>query len=86
LDWLYENEPELSPPSPEAALVPPPPAAIAYLLELALMGDVEAIQAQANQLTQTDPRYQPFAAQLRRLAKSFQMNKLYDFLQPYLPH
>ncbi len=86
LDWLYESKPESLPAQPEAALMPPPPATVAHLLELAMMGDVEAIQAQADQLAQTDPRFQPFTTELHRLAKGFQINKLCDFLQPYLPH
>jgi CheY-like chemotaxis protein len=55
-----------------AALVLPPQEELEVLLDLALRGDLLAIEKQATQLEQLDERLSPFAGQLRRLAKDFE--------------
>ncbi len=94
LEWTYEEyggeaarggeDSAPAPPPPAEPLVPPPPDEAAALFDLAMMGDIEAIRAQAARLEQLDAQYSPLAAELRRLARGFQINKICELLEPYL--
>ncbi len=89
-DWAelvraeIEAEEKASTAVPALSLIAPPAEELAVLLELARMGDIEAIQEQAERLEQLDKQFKPFATELRRLAKGFQVNKIYHFLESHL--
>jgi len=62
-------------------MVPPPPDDLAALFELVVIGDVMAIQKRADELDQADDRFEPFAAELRRLANGFQIEGIRELLE-----
>jgi PAS domain S-box-containing protein len=95
LNWVYEergedgtlrvrDEIDSSLPSSSEALTPPPAEELAVLFDLALRGDIEAIQEQVERLEQLDEQFGPFTAELRRLTKGFQVNRICKFLESYL--
>ena len=53
---------------------------LALLLDLAMQGDIKALLEQADRLEQEKPSCGAFAAELRSLAKGFQVNKICCFL------
>jgi CheY-like chemotaxis protein len=95
LEWVYEewgkdetlrvrDEIDSSLSSSREAFIPPPAEELTALFDLALMGDIEAIQEQVERLERLDKQFGPFTAELRRLAKSFQVNQICKFLESYL--
>ncbi|HZW26064.1 MAG TPA: PAS domain S-box protein [Gallionella sp.] len=50
---------------------------------LALRGSMRDVTRHADRLAEADARYQPFAAQLRRLAQSFQTKALLGLIEQY---
>jgi hypothetical protein len=70
-----EDEPALTPPSPET---------LAALFELALIGDIVGLQRQAAQLAQHDPALGPFARRLGRLAERFEADQALALIARYL--
>jgi PAS domain S-box-containing protein len=73
-----------APTSVPNSLVPPPPAELTALYELAMMGDIRGIQEHANRLEQLDEQFVPFARQLRQLAKGFQEKQILEFVKKYM--
>jgi CheY-like chemotaxis protein len=59
-----------------AALVPPPQAELAVLLDLARMGNVRAIRERAAYIEKLGEQYVPFASKLRRLAEGFEERQI----------
>jgi len=51
------------------------------LLNLALVGNVRALQQRSARLAQDAPQLEPFAHQIEHLAKTFQMDALRALLQ-----
>jgi CheY-like chemotaxis protein len=85
LDWLYEElKPELPAESASLEIIPPPADQVKRLFNLARLGDVAAIQELARELKTLDPQLEPFAGVLLQLAGRFEINKLSQFLEPYL--
>jgi signal transduction histidine kinase/DNA-binding NarL/FixJ family response regulator len=70
---------------PRMPLVPPPPDELAALMKLAVVGDIKTIRARTDNLIQQDERYRPFANQLHRLTRDFEVDKISNFLRPFLP-
>lgn len=64
-------------------LIAPPPEEIEQLFELAMRGNIKGIREQAQKLKLLDEKFIPFAEQLQQLAKSFQIEKIREFIQPY---
>ncbi|MEH2295486.1 response regulator [Nostoc sp.] len=64
-------------------LIAPPPEEIEQLFELAMRGNIKGIREQAQKLKLLDEKFIPFAEQLQQLAKSFQIDKIREFIQPY---
>ncbi len=64
-------------------MVPPSSDDLAALFKLVIMGDLGTIQKRADELEQADERLGPFATELRRLAKGFQIEKIRDLLESY---
>ncbi|MDD2894115.1 MAG: ATP-binding protein, partial [Halothiobacillaceae bacterium] len=61
----------------------PPRQVLDELHALALRGNMRDVMAYAEPLAETEPRYQPFVAQLRRLAQSFQTKALSGLIEQY---
>lgn len=62
-------------------VVLPPAESIAELLNLALLGDVRAIQQRAAALVTKNEEWEPFAKEIQRLAEAFQIDAIRTFLQ-----
>lgn len=88
LQWVYENQPEAvtveSPEEGAAEFVPPPPDVVSKLYELAQQGRIKLLRQEIEQLADSHERYQPFAKELRRLAKRYQMRQIREVLQIHL--
>ncbi len=97
LEWVYkevEGEPNgsssprhsrpLSIATVQNSLVAPPLEKITALYELAMMGDIQGIQEQANVIEQLDQQFVPFGQQLRQLAKGFQEKQILEFVRKYM--
>lgn len=85
LDWRWRPLPQRSGDEEGGqALVTPPPDEMAVLHRLVQLGNMRDILERAAHLTQLDPRYRPFAAQLRRLAKGFQSQALLQLVEYHL--
>ncbi|MCP4696351.1 MAG: PAS domain S-box protein [Gammaproteobacteria bacterium] len=88
LEWVYETEEADRKKEKQERVAPPivaPTAEVVTMLyELASMGDVKAISRQAKLLEQTDCELAPFAVELQRLAKTFQVRQLKKFIEVFL--
>jgi signal transduction histidine kinase/FixJ family two-component response regulator len=89
IEWIYEEQKkesvvytgeELS----SASFVIPPASEITILYDLAMMGAIKELQAYTVKLEQSNSRYRAFLTELRGLAKSFQVDKMCEFLEPHL--
>ncbi|MFN6484931.1 MULTISPECIES: response regulator [unclassified Nostoc] len=63
--------------------ISPSPEEIEKLFELAMRGNIKGIREQAQKLKLLDEKFIPFTEQLEQLAKSFQIEKIREFIQPY---
>lgn len=89
IEWVYEEEPSPSVPSKEDGrpLVPPPAEFVLHLYNLTQKGRIVALRKEIAKIEDMGEQYLPFANELRRLAKGFDMEFISQFLQPYLePH
>lgn len=80
VDWLFvtaDQQPAAPAPLP---IVPPPVAVLTHLLALAQRGDILALRKQAITLQAQEARYASFAGELLRLAESYQVQKICDWL------
>ena len=90
LDWIYEetqSDEDIATSlatAPIASIVPPPPGDIARLYDLSIIGDVRGILEQTTKIEQMDEQYQTFAAQIQRLAKAYQINKIRQFITQFM--
>lgn len=91
LTWIYEppsDAPEIfhaAPPSAPYPLPPCPPLEEMFqLLDLARRGDVQAILARLEIIEQTSDEVRPFVTEIRRLAKTFQVKQIREFIDKYL--
>jgi len=87
LEWEYDVEHD-SPNQTESNEIEPAcePAAevVEMLYELAMMGDIEAIEEQLEQLEQSNSQLRPFIEQLRPLTEAFQIREISELLKSYL--
>lgn len=72
LEWIV--------PDSDTAIVPPPEE-LEPLLTLVMQGDIRAVLDLATGLEAQADRFVPFAREVRRLAESFQVDRLQQFLQ-----
>jgi signal transduction histidine kinase/CheY-like chemotaxis protein len=79
LEWTYQKA-EIAVEA-KAPIIPPCPKDLELLANSARMGDVQSIRDKAEALMQKDKQLVPFAEELIRLAKSFQMGKIRAFLE-----
>jgi len=80
VDWLFvtaNQQPAATAPLP---LAPPPAALLTHLLTLAQRGDILALKKQAAALQKQEAHYTSFATELLRLAESYQVQKICDWL------
>jgi CheY-like chemotaxis protein len=97
LEWIYEDEdkgtkrlgdkeisyPPISPSPHPPILLAPPAEEIAALLNLAMMGDLQAIAERAAKLETLDPQLIPFATHLHQLAKGFKARQIREFIKQF---
>ena len=90
LEWIYEvlETEALKPlPSfqlPSSAIMPPPTEELLKLYDLAMKGRIKALQEQATQLSQGDHAFAPFAQEIYKFTRSFQIEKIQTFIKYYL--
>jgi len=87
LEWIYDDgfgslDGESN--RDRSLLVPPPPSELTILSELVKMGDIAGIFEQADRLQQLDGQFNPFANEIRQLAKDFKLRQLRKIIQQYL--
>jgi len=80
LEWLYTNS---DVPCHTEPMIVPSEETIARLLHLAKMGDIVAIEDQANRLKETNPLFADFAEQILNYAQAFQIKRIRDFLESH---
>jgi CheY-like chemotaxis protein len=89
LEWVYadsdlqDSDSLLADTDRAAPMIPPPTGELAALSELLVLGDVRAILDRADKLERMDGRLVPFATELRRLTKGFQIEKIRELLESY---
>jgi CheY-like chemotaxis protein len=89
IEWVYADDGQRDGIRPgedvggAVPMMPPPPDELATLFDLVVMGDVRGIQERAEALDRADNRFRPFAAELRQLAKGFQIEKIRELLELY---
>ncbi|BAZ27717.1 integral membrane sensor hybrid histidine kinase [Cylindrospermum sp. NIES-4074] len=84
LEWLYEQQSNLSRPDRDnGQLVAPPTDKMEILYELVKKGNFKGIIKQAALLEQMDATYIPFANKLHQLAKGFQDQEILALIQSY---
>ncbi len=89
LEWIYAPAPESPPvlplvPDSQGPLAAPGLERLRRLQELAMMGHVQAILAELDDLETGTLVPRPFAQALRRMADCYDMKGIRTFLQPYL--
>jgi signal transduction histidine kinase/CheY-like chemotaxis protein len=83
LEWIYGTAPPAA--EPEAGpIVVPPADEMKVLHQLARLGNMQLIMAQADRLAQLDERYRPFANRLSLLAKGYQSQAILNMVNRYL--
>ncbi len=85
LTWLYSNE-EIkktmaSKLPPKRKIIIPPASELILLLEFAKKGKITGIQKELDRISQIDKEYQEFVEELYSFVKSFNINKIREFLQ-----
>jgi CheY-like chemotaxis protein len=85
LEWLYAPpsslaEPAKPDPFSNKGRFTLPPEALKTLRELADIGDLYGLGTYIDQLEHTEHHLQPFINQLRELVRTFQINKIRDYL------
>jgi CheY-like chemotaxis protein len=83
LNWIYAK-PEDEAEAMAGPLVPPSAEELAALLKLARSGRMLEIRQRADRLVETDAVYIPFADKLKALTKSFKINRVTAFIQPFI--
>jgi PAS domain S-box-containing protein len=87
LEWVYESgqagngsrrEPDARP------LMAPPREHLVLLVERAQKGQIVGVREQIGKIEELGELYGPFAAELRRFAKGFQLKQLCEWVKRYL--
>jgi len=88
LEWHYEemesNKEESVKTTEQHELIPPPADIVQTLYDLAMMGDVECIVEELDQLEQMDKQFAPIVAEFRRLAEAFDITQLTEKIEHYI--
>ncbi|MGE0085647.1 MAG: response regulator [Desulfococcaceae bacterium] len=85
LEWISEeNTPHQENVwQPAADIVPPPPEILEILKKMADVGDIGALRDKSDEMMAGDERFRPFAKELRRLTKSFEIDRIQHLLEKY---
>jgi hypothetical protein len=81
LTWQYA-EPHGT---PDAPLVPPPPAELAALYDFAQSGRLVEIKHAARRIADRDARYRPFADRVQVLARAVDMKGILALIDQFRP-
>ena len=84
LDWIYEEQtdtPAIAPETGDREIIIPPASALEQLQEYARKGQMSGIKAELNKIIQLDRQYQSFVDELNQLVKTFNIQKIRQFLQ-----
>ncbi len=85
ITWRYradENiKPTLSKALPKNQLIIPPISELTMLLDFAKQGKIKGIKTELDRIAKINPQYQQFVSELESFAKSFNINKIRQFLQ-----
>ncbi|MGB3756549.1 MAG: ATP-binding protein [Rivularia sp. (in: cyanobacteria)] len=90
LEWIYqqkqakESEVDREQKQSLSEIIPPSPEELNQLYELALKGRIKNIQKYLEDLRKMDNKFVPFADQINKDAKSFQIEKIQAFIQQYI--
>ncbi|NEQ12895.1 MAG: response regulator [Moorea sp. SIO3E2] len=90
LEWVYEQNDQVSKINPEngsvepTELVIPPLEEMEVLYELAMLGSMKKIRERAIYLEELDHKYMAFANNLKELAQGFQEDKILALVEQYL--
>jgi signal transduction histidine kinase/ActR/RegA family two-component response regulator len=86
LEWLYE-EPPAGPSATAANCAAAPPAtSLERLYHLADTGDIDGILEEIAAIEALGPPFHPFVAQIRQLAKGYQVDEICAFIETYQGH
>ncbi len=80
LEWIYDTG--QTDPVPEPEVIPPPAETISDLIKLARIGDIAALQNNADDLSHA-PHLKPFITRFRHLTDTFQVNRLISYLESF---
>ncbi|MEL6461085.1 MAG: ATP-binding protein [Cyanobacteria bacterium J06621_15] len=85
LTWRYSTEEVIKQtalkPPPKNNIIIPPVSELSMLLEFAKRGKIKGIQKELDRISQIDKQYDDFVNELYSFVKSFNINKIRQFLQ-----
>ncbi|MEN9566993.1 MAG: hypothetical protein RLZZ69_2189, partial [Cyanobacteriota bacterium] len=91
LEWIYEQQPELSIKSEElilktetAKIVAPAAEDVALLYDLSRKGLINDLLQEIQRLETEDTKFLPFGQNIRQLAKGFKLKQIKSFIEQYL--
>lgn len=87
LEWIYEENQETSEEAhalSSMTMVGPSSEQANVLLELALKGNIKKIVDYAGQLKQQNAQLKPFAEEILKMAKKFEISKIKEFVKKYV--
>jgi PAS domain S-box-containing protein len=89
LEWIYDVEETslietASASSTATTLVAPTPEQAKVLFDLIMRGNIKKIIENIDQLSHQEAKLVPFAEEIRKMAKKFEIAKLKEFIKPYI--
>ncbi|CAN2038999.1 histidine kinase [Candidatus Magnetomoraceae bacterium gMMP-15] len=82
LEWIYEKSAESD--TDNDMIVAPLQSDLKVLYKSAEFCDFKAVYNQLDKIEKTDSRYVPFVRKIRKLAKTFQGDKICEFVEKYI--
>ena len=68
----------------QSTIIPPPPEELSRLNAMTLIGDIMGIREGIEKIEALDPKFKPFAAEVRELAKALKVSEFQRFIRQYL--
>ncbi|NEP44914.1 MAG: response regulator, partial [Okeania sp. SIO2H7] len=88
LEWVYESQnprnPVFSKNRVSQELIPPPEEVLLKIYKAARIGDIEAIEVEAEAIKNLDARYQTFSDRVLKLAAEFEDAEIMKLVEVYL--
>ena len=87
LDWIYEtpgNKESEAQQGADDLLVPPPPAEIAVLFDLAMKGELPRLRKRVVKIAKMDDKFKPFATKLSQLVDTFDEDQILELIERYM--